>query len=225
MTRQWDLEHHADAYPLLRDALAPRRPHGDALPRDGRRLARPRRPDRRAARVRARSRRGAASRTAARSRPMSSSSRSSRPRSSRASCSSRSASRARRPDVVPRGRAPRRRLRGRLRGAERRPRRRRRRRGDAGALGATASTRRRPVRPGRLQAGDSRRRWSRGDGVIEISVTVNGIAHERRGRAPAAALGLHPPRSRALRHPRRLRARRLRRMHGAARRAPGAVRA
>jgi hypothetical protein len=56
MTRQWDLEHHADAYPLLRDALAPRRPHGDALPRHGRRLARPRRPDRGAPGLRARAR-------------------------------------------------------------------------------------------------------------------------------------------------------------------------
>ena len=59
MTRQWDLEHHADAYPLLgRPTL--RRPHGDALPGHGRRLARPRRPDRRAARVRACARSGAA---------------------------------------------------------------------------------------------------------------------------------------------------------------------
>ena len=38
----------------------PRRPHGDALPRHGRRLARPRRPDRRAAGVRARARSRAA---------------------------------------------------------------------------------------------------------------------------------------------------------------------
>ena len=101
MTRQWDLEHSSDAFPLLREALAPRRPHGDALPWNGRRLARPRRPDRRAAGVRPGARSGAASRPAARFRRRSSSSRSSRPRSSRTSCSSRCASRARRADVVP----------------------------------------------------------------------------------------------------------------------------
>ena len=69
-----------------------RRTHGDALPRDGRRVARPRRPDRRAAGVRAGARGGARARTAGRSRPRSSSSRCSRPRWSPASCSSRSGS-------------------------------------------------------------------------------------------------------------------------------------
>ena len=52
-------------FPLLREALRARRPHGHALPRHRRRLARPRRPDRRAAGVRARARRGAASPAAA----------------------------------------------------------------------------------------------------------------------------------------------------------------
>ena len=60
-------------------------------------------------------------------------------------------------DVVPGGRAPRRRLRGRLRRAKRRPGRGRRRRRDAGALGRRrARPGRRPLRARRLQARDRR---------------------------------------------------------------------
>ena len=56
MTRQWDLEHSARCVPAAAGRASARRAHGDPLPRDGRRLARPRRPDRRAARLRARAR-------------------------------------------------------------------------------------------------------------------------------------------------------------------------
>ena len=135
MTRQWDLEHHADAYPLLRDAL---RYVGHTATRcrgTVGRLARPRRPDRRAARVRACARSGAAHdpshdpgggvlRLGLHDRA----------RAGRAAHRD-PVPRARRRDVVPRGRAPRRRLRRGLRGPQRRPCRRRRRCGDAGALG------------------------------------------------------------------------------------------
>ena len=46
-----------------------------------------------------------------------------------------------------------------------------------------------------------------------ITVSVNGVAYDTRGRAAPAAQRLHPPGSRADRHARRLRARRLRRVH------------
>ena len=59
MTRQWDLEHAAGRLPAAARGARVRRAHGDALPRNRRRLARPRRPDRRAAGVRARARGGA----------------------------------------------------------------------------------------------------------------------------------------------------------------------
>ena len=58
--------------------------------------------------------------------------------------------------------------------------------------------------------------------MTEIELTVNGRAVVEDGRAAAAAVRLPPPRLGAHRHPRRLRARRLRRVHGAARRRPGA---
>ena len=54
-------------------------------------------------------------------------------------------------------------------------------------------------------------------------VTVNGQELRARGRAAPAALRLPPPRAGPHRHPRRLRARRLRRLHGAARRRAGAL--
>ena len=201
MTRQWDLEHAARRLPAPPRRPRVRRPHGDALPRHGRRLARPRRPDRRAARVRARARRGAGARAqGARSRPRSSSSPSSRPRSSPASCSSRPGSRRRRarpPFVELAHRA--RRLRGRLRRAERRPGRRRRRRRDAGALGRRRLD---PVGDLFAPAGYKREVAASADRrlrVIEIAVTVNGLAYERRGRAAPAPVRLPPPRARALR--------------------------
>ena len=59
MTRQWDLEHSRRRVPAPARRARFRRSHGDALPGDGRRLARPRRPDRRAAGLCARARRRA----------------------------------------------------------------------------------------------------------------------------------------------------------------------
>ena len=54
----------------------------------------------------------------------------------------------------------------------------------------------------------------------EILLTVNGVPAHRAGAGPAAAGRLPAPRPGADRHPRRLRARRLRRLHRAARRRP-----
>ena len=57
-----------------------------------------------------------------------------------------------------------------------------------------------------------------GGGVRELSLTVNGRARARARRRSTPAVGLPPALARPARHARRLRARRLRRLHGAARR-------
>ena len=69
----------------------------------------------------------------------------------------------------------------------------------------------RAARPSSCAARSRRRR-------VRIAVEVNGALLRGRRRAAHAAVGLHPPRRRADRHARRLRARRLRRVHGADRR-------
>ena len=180
-------------------------------------------------------------------RPRSSSSRTSRPRSSPASCSSRRRGRPRgRGAVRLRGvRAAPRRLRALHGGVPSRRRTAHRRRVAVGAvvdrptlLDRASSPRREPrasrpaaqiVEPwGTLHASPdvprlllvrvARRRVAAGAGrVIEVA-TVNGRRLPRVGRAAPAALRLPPPHARAHRHARRVRARRLRRLHGPARR-------
>ena len=54
----------------------------------------------------------------------------------------------------------------------------------------------------------------------DVRLVVNGVAHDVRRARPAAAVRRAAPRPRPDRHPRRLRARRLRRLHGAGRRRP-----
>ncbi len=56
---------------------------------------------------------------------------------------------------------------------------------------------------------------------IAIGVTVNGVRYERAGRAAPAAQRLHPARSWAYGHARRMRARRVWRMHSSDRRRAG----
>ena len=51
-----------------------------------------------------------------------------------------------------------------------------------------------------------------------VEIEINGETYSGDGRTPPAPLGLHPPRGGPDRHPRRLRARRLRRVHDPARR-------
>ena len=101
------------------------------------------------------------------------------------------------------------------------------RNGDRVAVGGVAATPvlwrrrrrpdRRPVRPGGLQAGD------RGEAGREMNVVVNGIAYERAVEPRLLLSDFIRHELQPLRHARRLRARRLRRLHGAARRPPGAL--
>ena len=67
-----------------------------------------------------------------------------------------------------------------------------------------------------------RTRRTQADALHDVELTVNG-GGTMRGAGPPAAVRLPAPRPAAHRHPRRVRARRLRRLHGAGRRRAGAL--
>ena len=91
------------------------------------------------------------------------------------------------------------------------------------------ATRRLPAAPGAGadRSGRSPRqrggRWHEPRSVHDVRLTVNGVPRDAPGAGPPAAVRLPAPRPAADRHPRRLRARRLRCLHGAARRRAGAL--